>query len=95
MTCRSCGVEIADKALVCYRCGTSTTEAKFKAPTARPVRSRVGVVATTLALVLLALLAIYLQRASSVNTSPGLRWAIVGLAVVIVGLRAVARRARR
>ena len=25
-----CGIEIADKALICYRCGTATTEAKFK-----------------------------------------------------------------
>ena len=29
MTCRSCGADIADKAIVCYRCGT---------PTAEPVR---------------------------------------------------------
>jgi hypothetical protein len=29
MTCRSCSAEIADKAIVCYRCGT---------PTAEPVR---------------------------------------------------------
>jgi uncharacterized membrane protein YvbJ len=30
MRCRNCGTEIADKALICYRCGTATTEAKFK-----------------------------------------------------------------
>jgi hypothetical protein len=30
MLCRSCGTEIADKALVCYRCGAATTEAKHK-----------------------------------------------------------------
>ena len=43
MRCRQCGTEIADKALICYRCGTATTEAKFKAPAAadrrRPRRS--------------------------------------------------------
>ena len=27
MQCRNCGAEIADKALICYRCGTATTEA--------------------------------------------------------------------
>jgi uncharacterized membrane protein YvbJ len=32
MLCRHCGIEIADKALICYRCGTPTTEAKFKPP---------------------------------------------------------------
>jgi hypothetical protein len=30
MHCRQCGTEIADKALICYRCGTATTEATFK-----------------------------------------------------------------
>jgi hypothetical protein len=30
MQCRNCGAEIADKALICYRCGTATTEAKYK-----------------------------------------------------------------
>ena len=31
MICRNCGAEIADKALICYRCGTATTEAKYRA----------------------------------------------------------------
>ena len=26
MQCRNCGTEIADKAIICYRCGTSTTD---------------------------------------------------------------------
>ena len=26
MTCRSCGLEIADKAIVCYRCGTPAAD---------------------------------------------------------------------
>lgn len=26
MTCRSCGAQIADRAIVCYRCGTPTEE---------------------------------------------------------------------
>jgi hypothetical protein len=26
MHCRNCGTEIADKAIVCYRCGTATTD---------------------------------------------------------------------
>jgi hypothetical protein len=30
MQCRNCGIEIADKALICYRCGTATTEAKYQ-----------------------------------------------------------------
>lgn len=30
MQCRNCGAEIAEKALICYRCGTATTEAKYQ-----------------------------------------------------------------
>jgi len=32
MQCRNCGTEIADKAIVCYRCGAGTTD-----PVRRPV----------------------------------------------------------
>jgi hypothetical protein len=31
MQCRNCGTEIADKAIVCYRCGVGTTEPVRKA----------------------------------------------------------------
>lgn len=26
MTCKACGTEIADKALICFRCGAATTD---------------------------------------------------------------------
>jgi hypothetical protein len=39
MTCRSCGAEIATKAIVCYRCGTPTAEVAAR-PAARTGRSR-------------------------------------------------------
>lgn len=32
MRCRHCGTDIADKALICYRCGAATTEPRVKAP---------------------------------------------------------------
>jgi hypothetical protein len=37
MQCRSCGTEIADKAIVCYRCGAGTTD-PVRSPV--PVRAR-------------------------------------------------------
>jgi uncharacterized membrane protein YvbJ len=40
MQCRNCGTEIAEKALICYRCGTATTEAKYKPAPIRRRRSR-------------------------------------------------------
>jgi hypothetical protein len=35
MKCRSCGAEIAANALICYKCGTATTEPRIKPPAAR------------------------------------------------------------
>lgn len=62
MQCRNCGTEIADKALICYRCGEATTEPRVKPPTEgslfdkpRRRRSPVTIVITILILVLLAL----------------------------------------
>lgn len=56
MTCRKCGTEIADKALICYRCGTSTTEAKYQ-PYAAPARSSRTPLAMAIAVAALLVLA--------------------------------------
>ena len=32
MRCSSCGTEIADKALICYRCGAATTAPRIAPP---------------------------------------------------------------
>ena len=63
MQCRHCGAEIADKALICYRCGTATTEAKYqpaKLPRRRALSSRTLIVSVLL-LAALVLLALYLS----------------------------------
>lgn len=33
MICRNCKTEIADNALICYRCGRATTDPRVKPPT--------------------------------------------------------------
>ena len=65
MKCKSCGTEIADKALICYRCGNATTEPRIKPPTEgslfeRPRRSRLPMVIIVL-LIVLALLAAWMM----------------------------------
>ena len=40
MICPHCGTEIADKALICYRCGTATTEPRVKPPADGPLFAR-------------------------------------------------------
>jgi hypothetical protein len=57
--CRNCGTDIADKAIVCYRCGTGTREPLRKPAEIRRRRSPVWVV---IMLIVLALLAWLLAR---------------------------------
>jgi len=61
MKCSYCDTEIADKALICYRCGNATTAPRIKPPADgslfdRPRRSRWPVAAVVI-LILLALIA--------------------------------------
>ena len=64
MTCRHCGTEIADKALICYRCGRATTEPRVTPPDEGPLferrgRSRTVVILVVAAIVAVTLLAIW------------------------------------
>jgi uncharacterized membrane protein YvbJ len=63
MTCTHCGTDIADKALICYRCGHATSEPRVKPPAsgsifepARRSRRPLAVVAGVVAAVALGLL---------------------------------------
>jgi uncharacterized membrane protein YvbJ len=60
MQCRNCGAEIADKALICYRCGTATVEAKYQPPPPTRPRSSSRTIALVIAIALAVLLALYL-----------------------------------
>ena len=94
MQCRNCGAEIADKALICYRCGTATTEAKYQ-PAALPrSSSRAGLVATVIALALIVVLFGVMGRVATGEPSQWVRYAAIVVAVLIVALRAYARRRR-
>ncbi len=66
MRCRQCGTQIADKALICYRCGAATTEARFKPPSPSsrsPARRGVVGVVVLVLLILLALLLLFSRSA--------------------------------
>ena len=95
MQCRQCGTEIADKALICYRCGTATTEAKFKAPPPKSRPSWLMLAASTAALALLLVLAVFLGRVQVSEVPHSTTWILVAFAVAIVILRAIARRSGR
>ena len=57
MQCRTCHAEIADKAIVCYRCGAPTTDAKYRPAVLPPARSDSRLVWIVVAIVALAIIA--------------------------------------
>jgi hypothetical protein len=96
MTCRNCGTEIADKAIVCYRCGTPTTD-----PVRKPaaIRGRRGALVPFIGLVLMVLLGLFLGQAGRLNaygrggTLEAAAAICVAVAVVLLVIR-VARKRR-
>lgn len=92
MICRNCGTEIADKAIVCYRCGTPTTESLRKPA---DIRRQRGWLFPLVALVLLTLAALFLGQAGQTTIPQTYRMpaeVAVGAAVVVVVLRMMRRR---
>jgi hypothetical protein len=92
MLCRHCGIDIAEKALICYRCGTATTEAKFAPPAARRRGGQQALVMLVLALVLVVLLALYFAGLARGEAPREIAWAAGILAAVLLVLRVRARR---
>jgi uncharacterized membrane protein YvbJ len=93
MQCRQCGTEIADKAIVCFRCGAATTDPVRKAV---PVRPRRSLLPSTLAAVVLLIAALYMGQASRTAADPG-EWqtfagALAGAAVILLVFRVIRRR---
>ena len=93
MQCRNCGVEIADKAFICYKCGAATTDARYKPAATTPRRGLPGsVIVSLLAVALLAAAATWIGRTPGGGTPRLFTWLVVAIAVVIVCLRAYMRR---
>jgi hypothetical protein len=66
MICRNCGTEIADKAIVCFRCGAGTTDPVRKPASIRSGGRRPGLLSLVLivVLILLALLAFVIRHSA-------------------------------
>jgi zinc-ribbon domain len=92
MTCKNCGTEIADKALICYRCGTATFEAQRKPAPVGGGGRRWPYVLTTVLLVLLVLGALGLSQFETPQTPPYARWVLAALAALVLAVRVYLRR---
>jgi hypothetical protein len=94
MLCKHCGTEIADKAIICFRCGAGTTDPVRQAA---PLKRRGNPLLSFVTVVLLLLLALFLGQASASADSPDrlqtVAGLLVGAAMMILILR-VARRRR-
>jgi hypothetical protein len=89
MKCRNCGTEIADKALICYRCGEATTAPKIAPPP--PARER-GPLPVILAILLLIGIAVLVIPELEPGTPRLAGWATL---VVVTALSVWRLRPRR
>ena len=92
MICKHCGTEIADKAIVCYRCGAGTSD-PVRQP---PARRRSSPILSFVLFVLLLLMGLYMGYASPTAADPDtyrtIAGVFVGAALVVLVLRVVRRR---
>ena len=77
MKCTNCNSEIADKALICYRCGKATTAPRITPPAERslferPRKSRWPLVVVVIVIIALVILAWLFSGRLSASTSTGL-----------------------
>ncbi len=89
MICRNCGTEIADKAIICYRCGTATTAPKFKPPVPAPPPSPWPAAIAFLALILAGL---FIAIGAQSDRPHIAGYVLAVLAAILVVWRIVRRR---
>ncbi|MPY86393.1 MAG: zinc-ribbon domain-containing protein [Luteitalea sp.] len=81
MFCSNCGTEIADKALICYKCGRATFEPLRKPPAPR---ATLGPLLSVLALMALTLAALFLGATDTDRVPTWVPWVIGGVAFLLL-----------
>ncbi len=93
MQCRQCGTEIAEKAIVCFRCGAGTSDPVRKAVPVKPRRSPVISAGVLIALLLVALYLWQVARTAANPELPELAAGVaLGAAAVVLFLAILRRR---
>ena len=89
MTCNSCGATIADKAIVCYRCGapTAVPGARASGLFSRPSRVNPATVGSAVAAIALAGLAFVVPDNSTSQLAAGSGAVLAALATAWLWLR--------
>jgi len=92
MTCRHCGTEISDKAIICFKCGRSTADEAAARPGSAKAAARPAWVVLP-ALVVLVLGALYMGRAATGQVPAWVSYTVAALAAIVLAWR-IARRRR-
>jgi MYXO-CTERM domain-containing protein len=87
MTCKNCGTEIADKALICFRCGTATSEPVHRPPDPARTSSSRRLVPLALAVLFLLVAGIFVTRGVGGEPTSPMVWAMLAAAGVLLALR--------
>jgi hypothetical protein len=85
MICKNCGTAIADKALICYRCGHATADPVRAPAPAQRAGGPAGLVAPVLGLVALVLAGLFLGQAGAGQAPREVSYALATLAVLLLG----------
>jgi hypothetical protein len=93
VTCKHCQTEIADKALICFRCGQATSEPVAALAVGGRAR-RKSIWPAAIGLTVLAAAGLFMAKGPVGDVPDWLRWTIAGGAAVVLAYRVV-RRMRR
>ncbi len=91
MHCRNCGAEIADKALICYRCGAATSEPRITPPEYRK-HPRRGPLPVIIAIVVLIALVVWLVPMTPRDSPQRIAAWILTAALAVVVVRVLRPR---
>ncbi|HVB38905.1 MAG TPA: hypothetical protein VND92_10220 [Vicinamibacterales bacterium] len=86
-------MQIADNALICYRCGRATSDPRIKPPERRG-RRPVGLLPSVVALLLLVIAALFLGSVAHQQTPRLVSWIVAVLAAFLVVWRLLRGRSR-
>ena len=93
MHCRSCGTQIADKAIVCYRCGAATTD-PVRTPAAAGKRRAPGpgLITAIVPLVVALVLVVMARSSATPEVLTYAAWASASVGVLALIVRLARRR---
>jgi hypothetical protein len=89
--CRQCGTEIADKAIVCYRCGRSTADPVRPSGTRQNRPAGFSLISLA-ALVILVVAGLFMGTSATGQVPRAVSWVLAALGVLVLGWRLLRRR---